>query len=152
MDSEQSRILRICYNYSHSDAEQEDLFQEVMLNLWKSFDTFRGESSRSTWVYRIALYTCMAYYRKKKRREKTLHESAREGVSSPGEDGTRNEFLTKALSQLNEIDRAIIILWLEERSYAEIASIIGISESNVGVRISRVKQKLIKYKEQYGYG
>ncbi len=153
IDQEQERILRICRNYSAGRIEQDDLFQEVMLNLWKSFGSFRGESSRSTWVYRVALYTCMAHYRnRKKADERKLAYLQEYDTAEKREEDSHHERLDKAIRQLNDIDRAILILYLEERSYAEIAAIIGISESNAGVRINRIKKRLKQIISQDGNG
>ena len=149
IEADKGRIRRICRNYSSDQAESDDLFQDVLFHLWKSFDSFRGESSRSTWVFRVTLYTCMDYHRKAKRQNEAVDEY-QAILSLPEEDREpRNRALHYAIGKLRDIDRAIMLLYLEERSYAEIASILGISASNVGVRITRAKTKLKEIMEKH---
>ncbi len=152
INAEEGRILRICRNYSRNQAECDDLFQEVMYHLWKSFDSFRGESSRSTWIFRVTLYTCMDHHRKKKRQDEAIYTFAADQSQSEKDPEPLFQALHRAIQRLKEIDRAIMILYLEERTYAQIAEIIGISESNVGVRITRAKSKLKEIIDRNGNG
>lgn len=129
--------------YANSWSDREDLFQEICLQLWKSYPSFREEARFSTWMYRVALNTAISTVRKDRR--SPSFEQLQETVSVP-EDGTedkeRVKQLYKAISRLNRIDKAIILLWLEERNYEEIASIMGISKNNVSVKLVRIKRKL----------
>ncbi len=147
---ERHRITRICANYSSEKMTRDDLFQEVMYNLWKGFESFRGESTRETWIFRVTLYTCMQHYRKVMRNAKALESYIPENDPNDAEMTDSIRDLHKAVRSLDESDRAIMILYLEDRSYAEISSIMGISQSNTGVRISRARQKIKKIMKSYG--
>ncbi|MBC7902194.1 MAG: sigma-70 family RNA polymerase sigma factor, partial [Gemmatimonadaceae bacterium] len=126
-----------------------DLFQEIVLQLWRSFPAFRRESSGSTWIYRVALNTAISNFRKESRKPGTLALGMLEFQipdMSSGGAGTENLlFLNQAIQELTEVERAVILLYLDEKSYDEIGEIIGISISNVGVRINRIKKKLQKH-------
>lgn len=141
----QGLIHKICNIYGKSAADKEDLFQEITIQLWKSFSSFEHKSKFSTWLYRVALNTAITQKRKEKRKpvfsslsEKEMripeiNESVEEDLAS----------LQHAIRQLKNVDRAIIFLYLEEKSYQEIADIIGITPKNVGVKIVRIKAKLL---------
>ncbi|WP_207511118.1 RNA polymerase sigma factor [Longitalea luteola] len=141
VNQHQGIIHKICRLYRDSPQDQEDLFQEVIFKLWKSVPQFRGEAKFSSWMYRVALSTAIAVYRKKKpdiRYMPAVPDSA-ENQAQPDEN--REQFF-RALKQLNDADKALITLYLEDLSYQEIAEIVGISESNVGVRLNRIKSKI----------
>lgn len=131
-----------------SDPEvRNDLFQEIVLQLWKSFSSFRGESKISTWMYRIALNTAISGFRKQTRWVKT--EDLRElhlNISDTGNDEQEENFqkLQWAIRQLSEVERAMIMMALEEIPYEEIAETIGITQNNVRVRMNRIREKLKK--------
>jgi RNA polymerase sigma-70 factor (ECF subfamily) len=136
-------IHKITMIYANGPADREDLFQEICLQLWKSFPGFREEAQFSTWMYRVALNTAISNFRKRK--NFFSFESVREVERIPDEtfDETENvKLLYKAISTLNQIDKAIILLWLEEKNYEEIASIMGTSKTNVSVKLVRIKRKL----------
>lgn len=138
-------IYKICRVYS-SDQDFEDLFQEVLISLWKSHDSFEGRSKLSTWIYRVALNTALTYQRKaSKLRFKTSSEELPNLSTSYHYDTKREEQverLYRAISQLKKDERSIILLYLEEKQYNEIAEITGLTTSNIGVRINRIKKKL----------
>ena len=129
--------------YRDTREDQEDLFQEIVLQLWKSYPKFRGESKVSTWMYRIALNTAIAIFRKNKIElefnEKIPKEHHSKYIETPSENEER---LFEAIRTLNKAERAIIALYLEDYSYNEIGEITGITENYVGVKISRIKEKL----------
>jgi RNA polymerase sigma-70 factor (ECF subfamily) len=156
INDNQLTIMRICRTYGKGLMEAQDLFQEVMANLWKGFSSFRGDSSRATWIYRVTLYTCMQYYRKQKRQTELNKEIPNPQTIIEDDDQKDDQIhaLRSAIRHLAEIDRAIMILYLEEHSYAEIGNILGLSESNIGVRITRAKQKIKKFmdSEHLSYG
>jgi len=140
-------IIKLCRAYTNSQEDFEDYFQEVCLQIWRSKENFREESEWSTWVYRISLNVCLTLLKKKKNNvqhfvsdslpaEVTEHNSA-------FSDESLNQ-LYEAIKQLSEIDRAIIMLYLEEKSYQEIADIIGTNSNNIGVRVTRIKIRLKK--------
>lgn len=139
----QNIIHKICFVYCRTKADKEDMHQEIVLQLWKSFPSFKGNSDFSTWMYRVALNTALSATKKpglfilKEDTEDIGYDA--EGLSDQSED---IKVLYNAISILKKIDRAIILLWLEDKSYDEIAETIGISVKNVSVRIVRIKKKL----------
>jgi len=138
-------LNKICRLYSNSEEDFNDYYQEVIIQLWQSFKSFRGDSQVSTWVYRVAINTCLGLLRKEKRRIPTDELNDRHDLQETNEQLIFNEQLRKlyqAIKKLKEIDRAIILLHLEEKSYKEVAEIMGITLSNVGVRINRIKTQL----------
>jgi RNA polymerase sigma-70 factor (ECF subfamily) len=141
VDRHQGIIFKICRLYRDSPEDREDLFQEIVYQLWKSLPGFRSEAGFTTWMYRVALSTAMAAFRKKQPR--IVYTAALPEQAAGQEDG-RAEALLQALKKLNEGERALTALYLEDLSYREIAEITGISESNVGVKLNRIKQKLAK--------
>jgi RNA polymerase sigma-70 factor (ECF subfamily) len=138
-------IYKVCSFYVSPRTPVEDLYQEVVANLWRGYSGFRGESSPSTWIYRIALNTCVSCIRRESGRGRVteLPETLAEEESDD-----RIALLYRIIATLNAIDKAVILLWLEERSYAEIAEITGLTSTNVGVRLTRIKNKL-KSNEQW---
>ena len=142
------RILRLCSAYSRSHGERQDLFQEVLFQLWRSLPGFNQQAALSTWVYRVALNVCIRHSLQRSKRNKYFHSL--KGIDFPIA-GTRDDpiekqeevkFLYQCISRLNEIDKTIVLLYLEDVPQQEIADIVGISASNVGVRIHRLKKAL----------
>jgi len=137
-------ISKICNAYSNNEEEFEDYFQEVALQIWKSYESFEGKSKISTWIYRISLNVCLSEIRKKERRISTY--SLKPEIDSLKQEQKDNQEqikeLYRAIRTLKKIDRAIIILYLEEKQYKEMAEILGISVSNIGVKINRIKKEL----------
>ncbi len=136
-------IYMVCYMFSKDKAEVEDLYQEVLINLWKSFPKFEGRSSVRTWVWRIALNTCISIDRKKRRRKDSLPLKMDIDLYNDSDNDTRQiQLLHERINRLGVFDRAIILLWLENMSYEEIGAIVGISEKNVSVRLVRIREQL----------
>ena len=136
-------IDRICFGYARSLADFEDLRQDALLNLWQSMVAYKGKCSMKTWVYRITLNSCVSSIRKSKKNITTVQLDEFYDVMDCEED--RKEMirdLHEGLEMLNPIDKAIILLWLDGEEYEEISQIIGISKSNVAIRIHRAKEKL----------
>lgn len=139
----QKIIYKVCKLYRDIKEDQEDLFQEIVYQLWKSYPSFKGESKISSWIYRIALNTAMAIYRKPKLTIDYFDEISGQNQAGSGKEVSENEErLFAALRKLNDAEKALISLYLDEFSYQEISKILGISESNVGVRLNRIKSKL----------
>lgn len=137
-------IYKVCNLYCDDPEDRKDLFQEIVLQIWKSLGSFRQESALSTWMYRIALNTAITHFRKEKRSVKPISAT---GIDLPDlDDGLTGEEelqqLSRAIEHLDKVDKSIILLYLEEKSYEEISEITGLSKSNVGVRINRIKTKL----------
>lgn len=129
--------------FSNDSDEVADLFQEILINIWKGFEKFRGESSLKTWIWRISFNTCVSYQRKKSRRVNTLPLTMDINLFEDStEDIKQIRMLQKRIQKLGPFDRAIVLLWLEDLSYAEIGDIVGISEKNVSVRLVRIKEQL----------
>ncbi|MBD1427900.1 MULTISPECIES: RNA polymerase sigma factor [Sphingobacterium] len=141
----QGIIYKICQLYRDVKEDREDLFQEITFQLWKSRQTFKSDSKISTWVYRIALNTAIAAFRKKRHAVEYLPHLPDFPEETPNDDMVlRQERLFAALKQLNDSDKAIVTLYLEDLSYQQIADIIGISETYVGVKLNRIKAKIQK--------
>lgn len=141
----QKIIYKVCKTYRVSREDQEDLFQEIVYQLWKSYPSFRGESKISSWMYRIALNTAIAVYRKPKLPVDYVDKMPEQMHASTAPQTSENEErLFEALRTLNDTEKALISLYLEDFTYQEIAAITGITESNTGVRLNRIKTKLKK--------
>lgn len=141
INEHQNIVHKVSRMYRDRPADREDLFQDIVYQLWRAYPKFRGESKVSTWIYRIALNTAMAFYRKKRLNVEFQSETI-EKIDEVKEASQQEEQLYNALYQLSEPERAIISLYLEDYSYNEIADIIGISENYVGVKINRIKNRL----------
>jgi RNA polymerase sigma-70 factor, ECF subfamily len=137
-------IIKICAIYARQPEEREDLFQEVIVQLWKAWPSFKGLSKFSTWLYRIALNTSISGLRKKKT-DLVYMDQLHMPESGYEEDNTRKEqlgALYRAIRQLPEIDRAVVMLFLEDHSYEEMEEILGISQGALRVKMARAKEKL----------
>ena len=149
-ETEFSRIIReqkatiytVCYMFSKDKEEVDDLFQEVLVRLWQGYDSFQGKSDLRTWIYKVSLNTCISIDRTKKRRKT---QPLLEGVDlfdKNDADNRQTDLLHERIGRLQAFDRAIVLLWLEDMSYEEIAQIVGISVKNVSVRLYRIKEQL----------
>lgn len=129
--------------YTNGPADREDLFQEICLQLWKAYPNFRAEAKFSTWMYRVALNTAISNVRKNKNKPGFESLTDHDGAAFENdEEAGQVKQLYKAISRLNRIDKALILLWLDGKSYDEIATIMGTSKSNVSVKLVRIKRKL----------
>ena len=138
-------IYTVCYMFSKDEDEVADLFQEILINIWKGFENFRGDSSMRTWIWRISFNTCVSYEKRKSRKGSTIPLSLSINLFDDSDEDTRQiKMLQKRIRQLGPFDRAIVLLWLEDLSYAEIGEIVGISEKNVSVRLVRIREQLKK--------
>ena len=145
LDTYKSVIAKVCYVYSSPDADFEDLYQETVINLWNGFDKFRGESKISTWIYRAAINTCITWVRRNKKHGSRI--TLQNDMPIAEEESTRIEdfkYLQSLIAQLLPLEKAIVTLWLDEKSYDEIAAITGLSKANVAVKLHRIKEKLSK--------
>jgi len=146
VDENQDIIHKICALYAADVDDRRDLGQEIICQLWKSYQSFRGDSKFTTWMYRVALNTALLSLRRNRSRVRTESLKAHHvGVSAEfAHQERRGEIdrLYDAINQLRKFDRAIILLYLEQLSYMEIAEVIGISRANVSVRLVRIKKKL----------
>ena len=139
-----STIYTVCYMFSNDQDEVADLFQEVLINLWKSLPSFEERGDVRSWIYRVSLNVCISLDRKK-RRNKTVSLTM---DIDPYEEAETNqnshqmEMLRQRIARLGQFDRAIILLWLENMTYEEIAAVMGITVKNVSVRLYRIKEEL----------
>ena len=141
-------IIKICKAYTNSQEDFEDYYQEVCLQIWRSKDNFREQCQWSTWVYRVSLNVCLTLLKKEKKKGQTYFTSdvLPDVVTTQNrafEDEPLNQ-LYIAIRQLSEVDRAIILLYLEERPYQEIAEILDTNANNIAVRVGRIKERLKK--------
>lgn len=138
-------LFKITTVYTDNGDDQKDLYQDIVFQLWKSFDSFRNESKISTWMYRIALNTALTRINKKKRKGHSVpidQVVLKQTEQYDTEFEERIKLLYHHIKQLNVLEKGLILLLLEGKKYEEIAEISGLSPSNVGTRISRIKQKL----------
>ena len=144
IESHKRVIYKVCYMYATDDELLNDLYQEIVMSLWRAYPSFRGESSPATWIYRISLNTCISYRWKSKHQIQavTLPVNFEAFAEDDGNKSSQSRELNRLIHALNPLERALILLWLEERSYDEIARIVGISKNNVGVRLNRIREKL----------
>ena len=136
-------IYTVCYMFSNDEDEVSDLFQETLINLWKGYESFRHESKLSTWIYRVAMNTCISADRKKRRQGTKVPLSMDIDLYNDEDHETKQvRQLHERIQRLDLIDRALVMMWLEGMNYDEIADVIGISVKNVGVKLVRMKEKL----------
>lgn len=139
-------IFKICNAYCSNKTDREDLVQEIIYQLWKSGGSFNADHRFSTWMYRVALNVAISFYRKEKRKDSIVpfDESLPDVEDRPESNHLQENIhlLQQFINELKELDRALMILYLEAKSYAEIADILGITETNVATKISRIKDTL----------
>ena len=140
-----STIYTVCYMFSKDEDEVQDLFQETLINMWKGMGGFREESKIDTWIYRVALNTCLTQERKKKREVKKVPLNMDVNFFEDNDANAKQaRILHQRISQLAYVDRALVMLWLDGMSYDEIRAVVGISAQNVAVKLFRIKEQLKK--------
>ena len=146
-------LFKVVRAYAFTNQDQEDLFQEITLQIWESINNYRSKSSESTWIYKVSLYTAMAWSRSEKKRQKTLQSWRQqvEWLKHGEEQDPQLDWLYRQIQQLDPMDRSMLLLLLEGYSYSEMSSILGISQSNVGVKINRIKKQFINRLTQEPY-
>ena len=138
-------IYKITRVYLDKEEDQQDLYQEIVYQLWKSFDSFRSDSKWSTWMYRVALNTVISFLKRDKSRPKKVSSDHLDDFKMEPFDPVmeeRVEWLYKSIQKLSVVEKGIILLYLEGKSHEEISSITGFTTTNIGTRISRIKEKL----------
>lgn len=128
--------------FSNDADEVADLFQEVLVKLWNGYDSFQGKSDIKTWIYRVTLNTCITIDRKKRRRNRAMLSMDVDYFDSQEQETAQVRILHERIARLQPLDRAIILLWLEQISYGEIGEIVGISAKNVSLRLVRIRVQL----------
>lgn len=136
-------IYMVCYMFSKDSEQVQDLYQECLINIWKSMSSFEGRSNLRTWIWRVSLNTCISVDRQKRRRGESVPLDMNIDLYNDTDRDTKQiQMLHDRISKLGPFDRAIIMLWLENMSYEEIGAIVGISTKNVSVRLYRIKEQL----------
>jgi RNA polymerase sigma-70 factor (ECF subfamily) len=149
LEEHQHKLLRICSVYAKDEDDTKDLFQEVLVNIWKSMPSFNGNSAIGTWMYRITLNVCLRLKTKEIKKQKKLLRLDSRAINiykaDASEDGQREQLLQlrNCIKKLNEADKAVITLYLEELPYKEISQVTGLTENNIAVKIKRIKTKLL---------
>lgn len=142
-------IYKVCYLYTTPHATLNDLYQDVVLNLWKAYPKFRQECKVSTWIYRIALNTCISFIRKEKNvPELVTLTPAADRTEETDETQLMLQQMYRMINRLGPLEKSIILLYLENKSYEEIAEITGLTQTNVATRLSRIKEKLRKKRKE----
>lgn len=138
-----STIYTVCYMFSNDTDEVADMFQETLINMWRGYERFRGESDIKTWIWRVSLNTCITTERKKRRNGTRVPLTMEIDLFQDKDSDTLQiKMLQRRIKCLGYFDRAIVLLWLENLSYEEIGSIVGISAKNVSVRLVRIREQL----------
>jgi RNA polymerase sigma-70 factor (ECF subfamily) len=143
-------LYKVARSYAKNTDDHQDLIQEIILQLWRSFEKYDDQYQHSTWIYRIALNVAISFYRKEKRRGRWMHHYQEtlfhwQATSTPAENAGNIRLLEKCIAELKDMDKALMLLYLEEKSHRDIAVIMGISETNVSTKIDRIK-KILKQK------
>ena len=141
-------IYTVCFMFSKDSDEVNDLFQEVLINLWKGFESFEGKSKVDTWIWRVSFNTCISQERKKKRNSPIPLSMGIDLFNDKDDDTKQVKMLYDRIHRLKPFDRAIVLRWLENMSYEEIAAIVGITVKNVSVRLYRIKEELKQMSNQ----
>ena len=137
-------IYTVCYMFSKDKEEVDDLFQEALIKLWQGLSSFKGNSDLKTWIYKVTLNSCISIDRKKKSRKTQPLMEGIDLFDKNDADNRQTDMLHARIQRLQPFDRAIVLLWLENMSYQEIAQIVGIDVKNVSVRLYRIKEQLKK--------
>jgi len=154
IDKHKGILYKIARMYMDNSEDQNDLIQEIVLQLWKSFDRFEGNAQFSTWMYRVSLNTALTFFKKEKK--KTDRHTFLENIDQvdevdSGEKETQLELFYKAVHELNKVEKALIFLFLEGQNHKEISMNLGISEINARVKLNRTKEKIQMIIKKYGY-
>ena len=149
-------LYKVCRLYCFTEADRQDLFQEIVIQLWKSYPGFRGDSKFSTWLYRIALNTAISDLRKQGRRPSTTSTSeippSLPDMTWPGEEEQQLQQLYAAIARLSDVEKALVMLYLEDKPYEEMEEIMGINQNNLRVKMNRIREKLRKMTKEATYG
>lgn len=146
---ENNTISKICFSYAGSVADYEDLRQDALINIWRGLQSFRGEAKHRTWVYRVTVNSCLSTIRSQRRHKHESLNSLYGLIEAPQDDRDAIEQLYRIISSLGAQDRAIIMMWLDEMKYEDIASVMGLNRNTVATRLSRIKERIIvKFKKE----
>ena len=152
IEHNQKIIHKVCSLYMNNEQDKKDLFQEILLAAWKGFGNFKGDAKFSTWLYRVALNTAITFYRKEKRQPETASLPEQFTIASADNNVEGEEQLTamyKSINELSGIDKALVMLYMEDYSYIEMGELMGITANNVAVKMNRIKTKLKESTKKY---
>jgi len=154
IESNKGILYKVANSYCRNNEDRKDLIQEIILQLWKSYDNYNETSKYSTWMYRISLNVAISFYRKENSRKRISNPLTTDildfsDTETSEEKETNFGILNQIISELNDLNKAVMLLYLEEKSYKEISEIIGITETNVATKIGRIKSKLKKEFTQF---
>ncbi len=144
-------VYKVCNVYMDTKTDRDDLFQEILLQAWKSYESFRGDAQFSTWLYRVALNTAITFLKKDKKKIPTIYNEKLPDIESldSNEIEEKVNAMYKAIGSLNKIDKALVMLYLDDYSYIQIGETLGITANNVAVKMNRLKAKLKEDTEKY---
>jgi RNA polymerase sigma-70 factor (ECF subfamily) len=149
-------LYKVCNLYCFSEHDRQDLFQEIIVQLWRSYPKFRGEAKFSTWLYRIALNTAISDLRKQKKQFAPIDPGRLpieiQDIQYPKEQEEQLQQLYSAINRLTEVEKALVMLYLEDKSYEEMEEILGIRQNNLRVKMNRIKEKIRKLTKETAYG
>lgn len=154
MEANKAVITKVCYMYATDSDHFKDLYQETQINIWQSLDKFKGDAAISTWIYRITINTCISCFRRVRKYADNVslnNESMMRLADMATDDHEHAACLRemyKLINRLPAIDKAIILMWLDEKSYQEIAAVTGLTRGNVAARLSRCKQRLSQMSDE----
>jgi RNA polymerase sigma-70 factor (ECF subfamily) len=156
VNQHKAMLYKVCNLYCSTEADKQDLFQEIVIQLWGAYPRFRGDSKFSTWLYRIALNTAISDLRKQKNYIKSVEPERLpteiQDIQYNKDKEEKLQQLYKAINHLTEIERAIVMLYLEDKSYEEMEDILGINQNNLRVKMNRIKEKLRKLTKAVEHG
>lgn len=145
IDRHKARIIMICRAYTRSREDLDDCFQDVATRIWEGYANFRGEAAEATWVYRVTLNCAINFSRRSARQPSTVSLLDHDIIEENPESTRATQKLYTLINRLNPLEKALVLLWLENLPYSEIALIMGISVKNVSVKLTRIKEKLKTY-------
>ncbi len=146
IDENRSIIYKVCYLYAKDEEHLKDLYQEMLINLWRGLANYKGEAKLTTWVYRVCINSCISFHRKHREPADTLPIETLVNTLPDGENRTAQlREMYRLINRLNALEKAIILLWLDERTYEEIAEVTGFTRNNIASKLKRIKEKLTQY-------
>lgn len=150
LDQHKGLLLKVARSFAIDSHDRDDLLQEIVLQVWRSIPRYTAEVKESTWIYRVALYTAVSWSRKESKRKITKHEITHDPIDRVPAADPRVDWLYEKITELVPIDRSLALLMLDGLSYREISQTLGMSESNVGVRMTRIKKQLVNKLQRQG--
>ena len=151
IEQNQKIIHKVCNLYMNNEQDKKDLFQEILLSAWKGYSNFKGNAKFSTWLYRVALNTAITFYRKEQRQIETTTVQEHFSIAADNNQAEQEQLtaMYTSINELSGIDKALVMLYIEDYSYADTAEMMGITANNVAVKMNRIKSKLKESAKKY---